>query len=101
MQNWTPCEAVRMFDFDIAPQLREEIAKLSKKNRPLADELKAKMREVTTRDNRTVEFYKNLRAPMNAFKRVHVGSFVLLFSVIKERNMIIFYEFLHHDEAYK
>ena len=74
---------------------------LARKDRRILEALKAKISEIVSRDRATIDFYKNLKAPANGFKRVHVGNFVLLFSVDKAAGKIIFYKFMHHDEAYK
>ena len=46
------------------------------------------------------ESYKNLNAPMNNLKRVHIGSFVLLFSVDDKTKTIVLENLEHHDDAY-
>lgn len=90
-----------MFEFDLSDDLKALLRNLGKKDKPLADALKKKIKEIVSRDKETIEFYKNLRKPLNEFKRVHVGNFVLTFKVYKERNFIFFWSVKHHDEAYK
>lgn len=90
-----------MFEFDLSDELREEVGKLSRKDCVLAEALKKKIKEVVSRDSETIDFYKNLRHPLEEFKRVHVGSFVLKFKVYKERNFILFVSFMHHKDAYR
>ncbi len=88
------------FDYIISDNLKAVIDILKKKDKKLAKNLQNKMEEVLSRDNNTIDFYKNLRKPLNDYKRVHVGSFVLKFKVVKEKNLIIFSEFEHHDDSY-
>ncbi len=90
-----------MFNYDLSEKLKTKIKALLKKNKPLAEQLYKKMKEVINRDRETIDFYKNLNAPIQEYKRVHVGSFVLLFKVEKEKNFILFYDFDHHDNIYK
>lgn len=90
-----------MFEFDMPDKLKEEIKAIGKKNKPLEIALKKKIREIISRNSETIDYYKNLRNPLNEFKRVHVGSLILTFKVYKERNFIFFESFKHHDEAYK
>ncbi len=90
-----------MFDFDFSPELRERLKRLAKRDRRLAISVSKKIAEITSRDAHAIEAYKNLNAPFNEFKRVHVGSFVLVFRVYKEKNFVFFRSFKHHDEAYK
>jgi mRNA-degrading endonuclease RelE of RelBE toxin-antitoxin system len=90
-----------LFEFDLSSDLRDCLTRLSKKDRNLHDALKKKIREIVSRDLETIDFYKNLNAPFNEFKRAHVGSFVLIFRVYNEKNFVFFRSFKHHDEAYK
>jgi len=46
--------------------------------------------------------YKNLRAPLNHWKRVHIDNhFVLTFSIDEDRKTIILEDYDHHDNIYK
>jgi mRNA-degrading endonuclease RelE of RelBE toxin-antitoxin system len=44
--------------------------------------------------------YKNLRNVLKNRQRVHIGSFVLIFEVIRSERLVIFHRFKHHDEVY-
>ena len=90
-----------MFNFDFSGELRQQLKSLSKKDKALANALNKKIKEICSRDSQTIEFYKNLRAPLNDFKRVHVGNFVLSFKVYKEKKLVYFDSFKHHGEAYE
>lgn len=90
-----------MFDFDYSQEFKKQLTALLKRNKPLADALKKKMNEVISRDSESIDFYKNLNAPLNEYKRAHVGSFVLVFKVYRDKNLVRFSSFTHHDEAYK
>ena len=90
----------KMFNYDLSDGLEREMGNLLKKDRKTLIMLGKKINEVASRDSSTIDFYKNLNAPLNEYKRVHVSHFVLLFKVYKERNFIFFKSFCHHDEAY-
>jgi len=90
-----------MFDFDLSDSLRQMLTELERRDKSLAEAVKKKIREVVSRDLKTIDFYKNLRKPLQESKRVHVGNFVLIFKVYKERNFILFQRFEHHDRAYR
>lgn len=48
------------------------------------------------------QHYKNLRQPMQHFKRVHIDkSFVLIFSVDENKKHIIVEDYDHHDKIFK
>lgn len=90
-----------MFDFDISDELRSLIEKLSKKDKLRTLILNKKIQEIISNDAKTIDHYKNCRYDLKEFKRVHIDkSFVLLFKVNKEKNIIYFWRVRHHDEIY-
>lgn len=73
--------------------------KTSKKDKVMYEALMSKMDEILTCDD--VNHYKNLKKPLQDFKRVHIkGPFVLLFKYIPSDDRIIFYDLDHHDVVY-
>jgi len=90
------------FKYDFSDELEETLEKLFKKDRKMYEALMKKIEEVASRDETTIEFYKNLRYDLKEYKRVHIAkSFVLFFKVFKEKNFIMFDKFGHHDDVYK
>ena len=45
--------------------------------------------------------FKPLKAPMQHLKRVHIGSFILIYEVIENKKVVRILNYKHHDEAYK
>jgi YafQ family addiction module toxin component len=89
-----------MREFEIEEKLCKYIKKLFKKDKNKYEIVWKKINEILNIEN--FEHYKNLRAPMNEFKRVHIDkSFVLVFKYNKEKNKIIFFDLDHHDRVYK
>jgi YafQ family addiction module toxin component len=89
-----------MREFEIEEKLYKYIKKLFKKDKNKYEIVWKKINEILNIEN--VEHYKNLRAPMNELKRVHIDkSFVLVFKYNKEKNKIIFFDLDHHDRVYK
>ena len=81
-------------------KLKKKLVKLSKKDKPIYSAVISKIKEIIS--SRFIEHYKNLRKPLNSFKRVHVmKSFVLIFKYVKSKNLVQFYDFDHHDKIYK
>ncbi|MBF0475841.1 MAG: type II toxin-antitoxin system RelE/ParE family toxin [Deltaproteobacteria bacterium] len=68
-----------------------------KANPELRIRLEDKIEEIMESPNH----YKTLRNVLKGRRRVHLGSFVLVFEVIEEANVVIFHKFRHHDEVYK
>lgn len=86
-----------MFTYDITDVLRKKLKKLSRKDKVLAQAFYRKLQEVINRD--TVDSYKNLKSPMNMFKRIHLtDNYILLFSV--EKKHIVFVDIKHWDYVY-
>ena len=87
-------------EFLIEDSLKKNIKILYKKNKLLYIILIKKINEIINSDN--PNHYKNLRTPLQEFKRVHIkSSFVLIFKYDQTNNKIVFYELEHHDKIYK
>ena len=87
-----------MYRYKISKHLEKIINKLSKKDVNLYNSLLNKIKEVINSSD--IDHYKNLRYELKEYKRVHVGSFVLIFRYDKENNIILFQDFDHHDNIY-
>ena len=86
--------------FDISPKLERILDKLGKKDRELALAVRKKIQQIIETDPSSIdERFKNLRHGMSHLKRVQVGSFILFFRL--EKDIVIFEDFSHHDDAYK
>jgi YafQ family addiction module toxin component len=89
-----------MREYEIELNLRKTLSKLYRKEKRTYDLIMNKIEEILTCEN--VEHYKNLRKPLQRFKRVHINSnFVLAFKYNKNQDLVIFYDFDHHDKIYK
>ncbi|MCZ7381354.1 MAG: type II toxin-antitoxin system RelE/ParE family toxin [Candidatus Methanoperedens sp.] len=44
---------------------------------------------------------KPLRNVLKGKRRVHLGTFVLIYEIYENENKVVFLEIAHHDEAYK
>lgn len=86
----------KLRDFDLEASFSKKISKL--KGKELFNLLK-KISEILQSDDLT--HYKNLRKPLQKYKRVHVNScYVVLFydTILKK---VIFVDYEHHDKVYK
>ncbi len=70
--------------------------RIKKKDKKLYDSIKRKANEIVNDPHR----YKNLRYDMSGLSRVHIGSFVLSFSIDEETQTVTLEDFEHHDNAY-
>ena len=90
------------FKYDFSQELEETLEKLWKKNKLIYEATLKKVDEIASRDEQTIEHYKNLRYGLKDFKRVHIAkSFVQLFKVFKKDKFVIFDKLKHHDDVYK
>ena len=87
-----------MYNYEINPELRQILNKLSKKDKSTYEQVLKKIDEVVNCFD--VEHYKNLTYEMKDRKSVHIGSFVLVFKYIVSENKIYFVDFDHHDNIY-
>ena len=89
-----------MFSYDITDILRKKLEKIGKKDKILALNFYKKVQEIIYRDSKSINMYKNLKSPMNTYKRIHLtDNYILLFAV--EKNHIIFIDIKHWDDVYK
>lgn len=87
-----------MYRLFIKPELERELAKLAKKNPKQVEVILKKADEILENPYH----YKNLRAPLNQWRRVHVDShFVLCFSVDEKTRAVTLEDYGHHDKIYK
>ncbi len=88
-----------MFKYDIHDTLRVKLEKLGKKDKVLASIFYKKVIEITSRDEKTINAYKNLRSPLHEYKRIHLtGNYILLFSVHGDK--ILFVDIRHWDKVF-
>ena len=71
------------FEFIITPALEKQLCKINHKNKIFAVAVKKKITQIISLDEQSIEHFKNLRGNLSNYKRVHVGSFVLMFKVEK------------------
>lgn len=87
-----------MYNLKIKSDLENTLKKLAKKNKKQVEIILSKVDEILENPHR----YKNLRAPLNNWKRVHIDKhFVLVFSVDEESNSVTLEDYAHHDDIYK
>ena len=89
-----------MYKYILELKFRRTLSKLKKKYPKRYKIIRNKISEViTTKD---INHYKNLRYPLQKYKRVHINShFILIFTYNKEKRVIVFHDFNHHDNIYK
>jgi len=86
-----------MYSLEIKPDLDRQLAKLFRKNRKQHEIIMRKVDEIL----KNPQHYKNLRAPLQHWKEVHIDkSFVLTFSVDENTKIVTLEDFDHHDRIF-
>jgi mRNA-degrading endonuclease RelE of RelBE toxin-antitoxin system len=83
----------------ISDELKKTLVTMKGKDQKMFQMVEKKILQIASSDSLTVQHYKNLRSPLNDYKRVHIGNYVLLFRVQAEH--IIFEALEHHDQVYQ
>ena len=87
-----------MYFLEIKPELDRKLAKLFKKNRKQYEIIMKKAEEII----QNPQHYKNLRAPLQYLKEVHIDKhFVLTFSVDEDTKIVTLEDYEHHDKIFK
>jgi YafQ family addiction module toxin component len=86
-----------MYDIEVRERLDRTFKKLAKKDARQMEAIARKIEEIADDPHA----YKPLRFPLAGLRRVHVGSFVLIFSIDEARKTIILEDYEHHDNVYR
>ena len=78
-------------------RLEKKIEKLQIKDRKTNERLIDKMIEL----NQNPYAGKPLRRVMKGKWRIHIGSYVLIYTIDETARTVTFLDFAHHDDAYK
>lgn len=78
------------------PQVQKRIKKIFKKDRNTYENLKKKLVKL----GQNPEIGKPLRNVLKNKMRLHIGSYVLIYKIDKEKKIIKLLEFDHHDNVY-
>lgn len=86
-----------MYALEIRKHVDQTFKKLSKKDPKQMAVIAAKLKEILQNPHR----YKQLRVPLAGIRRVHLDSYVLLFSVDEMRKSVVLEDYEHHDKVYR
>ena len=70
--------------------------KLGKKDRKQLEAVNKKIQQILADPLQ----FKPLKHPLEGLRRVHVGSFVLIYEVFENSKRVRVLKYKHHDEAY-
>jgi YafQ family addiction module toxin component len=86
-----------MYNLEVRESADKIFSKLAKKDKVSFEYINKKIKEI----QENPYHFKPLKAPMQNYRRVHIGNFVLVYSIDENSKTVIVERYKHHDEAYK
>ncbi|MCS7144543.1 MAG: type II toxin-antitoxin system RelE/ParE family toxin [Archaeoglobaceae archaeon] len=85
------------YDLELSKRLIEKLEKLKNKDISKYNAVVNKILQIAENP----KIGKPLKGRLKGKRRVHVGSFVLIYQIDDKNRKVIFLQFAHHDEAYR
>ncbi len=85
------------YSLEVVEKVDKIFSKLQKKDPVQFEVLAKKVSEILQNPYQ----FKPLKAPMQQMRRVHVGSFVLVYDINEVRKVVTIRRYEHHDFVYK
>ena len=85
-----------MYSLEIEVEVYRTFKTLGKKDKKQLEAIHKKIEQILTDPLQ----FKPLRHPLGGLRRVHIGSFVLIYEVRENPNTVRILKYKHHDEAY-
>ena len=86
-----------MYNLEVRESVDKIFKKLFKKDKVSFEYINKKIKEI----RESPYHFKSLRTPLQNYRRVHIGNFVLIYSIDENKKTIIIEKYKHYDEAYK
>jgi len=84
-----------MYSLEIRENVDKIFRMLSRKDKVSFEYINKKIKEILE----SPYHFKPLRKPLQNFRRVHIGSFVLIYSVDENKKAITIEKYEHHDKV--
>ena len=85
-----------MYSLEVKSHLDRIFKKMERKDRARLEQINKKILEI--REN--PHHFKPLRAPMQKQREVHIGNFVLTYSIDESKKLVTLEEYNHHDNIF-
>lgn len=82
------------YSIEFSAEFEKSMKKLKKKDKSMFEQIQKKLIEIV----QNPEHYKPLRNVLAGYRRLHFGSFVLVYTI--EGNLVKIISLDHHDRAY-
>ena len=85
-----------MYSLEIEEEVYRPFKELGKKDKKQLEAVNKKINQILANPLQ----FKPLRHPLECLRRVHIGSFVLIYEVREKPKTVRILKCKHHDEAY-
>jgi len=85
-----------LYSLEIEEDVYRTFKKLAKKDKKQLEAINKKIQQILADPLQ----FKPLRHPLEGLRRVHIGSFVLIYEVRENPKTVRVLKYKHHDEAY-
>ncbi len=86
-----------MYVLETREHVERIFKKLARRNPNQMEVIGRKIEEILEDPHR----FKPMHFPLAGIRRVHLGNFVLLFSLDEERKTVVLEDYEHHDRVYR
>ena len=86
-----------MYALEVRQHVDRTFRKLSKKDSGQMNAISKKIDEIL----QDPHAFKPMHFPLSGMRRVHFGSYVLLFSIDEQRKTVVLEDYEHHDLVYR
>ena len=85
-----------MYSLEIEQDVVKTFKKLAKKDKNQLEAINKKIQQIVADPYQ----FKPLKHPLEGYRRVHIGSFVLIYEVVENLKKVRVLKYKHHDLAY-
>jgi YafQ family addiction module toxin component len=85
-----------VYNLEIEEEVSKTLHKLLKKDKEQLEAINKKINQILSDPYQ----FKPLRQPLDGFRRVHIGAFVLIYRVTEKPSTVQIIKYAHHDQAY-
>jgi mRNA-degrading endonuclease RelE of RelBE toxin-antitoxin system len=86
-----------MYALETREHVDSSFRKIARRNPDQMEIIGKKVQEILEDPHR----FKPMHFPLTGMRRVHFGSFVLLYSIDEQRKTVVLEDYEHHDKVYR
>ncbi len=86
-----------MYEIEVRKGVEIILKKLAKKDKISSKYISKKIKQI----KENPYHFKPLKKPLQNFWRVHIGNYVLIYSIDEKNKKVIIERYKHHDQVYK